>query len=64
MPGMNKPGAGRAPEDLLGGPGESESGVESDAASHSAGILPSQKIEHPIRASKEIVPDAQMTQLE
>jgi dCTP deaminase len=55
MPGMKKPGAGRAPEDLLGEPGESESGIESDTASHSTGILPSQEIEYLIRASREIV---------
>src|SRR5499427_2582345 len=39
-----------AREDLLG-PGD----AESDARSHSTGILPSQDIEHLIRASKEIV---------
>src|SRR5260221_14430444 len=52
---MSKPGIGRAAEDLLGGPGESESGIDSDTASHSTGILPSQEIEYLIRASKEIV---------
>src|SRR5215831_6060716 len=39
-----------AREDLLG-----TGDTESDAAAHSTGILPSQEIEHAIRASKEIV---------
>jgi len=47
MPMMNKPGT---PEDLLGG-----TDSESDSASHSTGILPSQEIEYLIRASREIV---------
>jgi len=48
MPGTNKLG-------LLGEAGESESRAESDPASHSTGILPSQDIEYLIRASREIV---------
>jgi len=55
MPGTNKLGAGRVPEDLLGAQVEGAAEIESDAASHSTGILPSQDIEHLIRASKEIV---------
>jgi dCTP deaminase len=51
MPGTDKVGIGRAPEDLLGPPGVGRSDVES----HSTGILPSQDIEYLIRASKEIV---------
>jgi len=53
MPGMNKPGNGRTPEDLLGE--VREPGSDSDSASHSTGILPSQEIEYLIKASKEIV---------
>jgi dCTP deaminase len=55
MPGTNKLGVGRVPEDLLGAPVEGAAETESDAASHSTGILPSQGIEHLIRASREIV---------
>ena len=55
MPGTNKLGAGRVPEDLLGAQVEGGAEIESEAASHSTGILPSQGIEHLIRASKEIV---------
>ena len=55
MPGTNKLGVGRVPGDLLGAPVEGGADNESDAASHSTGILPSQGIEHLIRASREIV---------
>jgi dCTP deaminase len=48
--GMNKPGIGRASENLL-----RETGGEGDGASHTTGILPSQDIEYLIRASREIV---------
>jgi len=40
---------------LLGESGEREPGNGPDTASHSTGILPSQEIEHLIRATKEIV---------
>ena len=55
MPGTSKLGVGRPPEDLLGESGEREPGNGPDTASHSTGILPSQEIEHLIRATKEIV---------
>ena len=49
MPDMGKTETGRAAEDLLG------EGSDSDATSHSTGILPYQDLEYLIRASKEIV---------
>jgi dCTP deaminase len=52
---MSKTGIGHAAEDLLGEAATGESGGDAGSAYHSTGILPSQEIEHLIRASKEIV---------